>query len=248
MENATTPHSVAPAQSVVTPVPQPTQPSPKWAAVVADTLVPLPRRLMRARDILHQAGADGKKLIRDLNTPFDVGFADDAEVDLAQGNVFRLEEQCECHHNPAFPAPPKLAFVVDDAWEVTTNPKQTVSTMRGLFDLAAHLELLRDFESPIDALIGECEEIDFADGPVFRTERRDVTVTVNNKPVTFENRRDTGLEIKETAIKQKVNIQTTFVLYQVLPDDSLSPAIADDQRLILTDCDAFRCVAPDDNS
>ena len=30
--------------------------APKWAALVGDRLVPMPRRRLRARDILHQAG------------------------------------------------------------------------------------------------------------------------------------------------------------------------------------------------
>lgn len=249
MENVTTPHPIAPAHPVVAPVPKSPAASPlKWAAVVNDALFPMPRRVLRARDILHQAGAHGKKLIRDLNTPFDIAFNDDAQVDLAEGNVFRLADHCQCHPAPAFSAPAKLAFVVDDAWEVTINPLQSSSSLRGLFDLPPHVELLRDYESPVDAVIGDCEEFTFADGPVFRTERRSVTVTVNKNHVTFTHRRVTGLEVKETAIKQGVNIQTSFVLYQVLPDETLSPAIPDDRRLILTDCDAFRCVAPDDNS
>ncbi|MGC3971629.1 MAG: hypothetical protein QM775_31075 [Pirellulales bacterium] len=81
---------------------KPTKASPKWAAVVGDQLVYLPRQVLKARDILHQAGATGKKLVRDLLSPFDVGFTDDAEVDLAEGNVFRLVDDCECHHARRF--------------------------------------------------------------------------------------------------------------------------------------------------
>jgi hypothetical protein len=223
-------------------------PAAKWAAVIADMLVPLPRRKLRARDILHQANADGKKLVRDLDSPFDIAFHDDAEVDLAEGNVFRLEDDCECHHIPEFTGPPKFSFVIDDVWQITINPRQTGTTLRGLFDLPPRVDLLRDLESPNDQLIGDAEEIVFADGPVFRTERRTITILVNKNKVTFDHRRVTGLEIKETAIRQGVNIQTSFVLYQILPDESLGPQIDDDQRLVLKDCEAFRCVAPDDNS
>ena len=220
----------------------------KWAALVADQLVYLPRQIIKACDVLHQAGANGKKLVRDLLSPFDIGFTDDANIDLAQGNVFRLEDACECHHAPSFPAPPKLAFVCDDAWEVTTNQQQTSSSLRGLFDLKPNVELLRDYESPNDVEIGDAEEIDFVDGPVFRTERRSTTIMVNNKPVSFDHRRETGLGVKEAAIKQGVNIQTSFVLYRVLDDGGLSAAIPDNEKLVLKDCEAFRCVAPDDNS
>jgi len=210
--------------------------------------VPMPRRVLRARDILYQANAADQKLVRDLNSPVDIAFNEDAEVDLAAGNVFRLETNCECHHDPTFPAPAKLAFVVDDAWQVTTNPTQTSASLRGLFDLPRAVDLLRDLESPHDLAIGDHEEIHFVDGPVFRTERRGVTITVNNKPVAFDHRRVTALEVKQAAVNQHVNIQTDFVLYRVLDDDSLSPAIRDDERLVLEDCEAFRCVAADDNS
>ena len=237
--------SVTNASSTPTPA---AGPAAKWAAVITDVLVPLPRRAMRARDILHQANADGKKLVRDLDSPFDIAFHDDAEVDLAEGNVFRLEDDCECHRIPEFTGPPKFAFIIDDAWTITINPRQTGTTLRALFDLPPRIDLLRDLESPNDHMIGDAEEINFADGPVFRTERRSVTILVNKNTVTFDHRRNTGLEIKETAIKQGVNIQTSFVLYQILPDESLGPKIDDDQRLVLHECEAFRCVAPDDNS
>lgn len=98
--------------------------APKWAAVVADRMAPMPRRRLRARDILHQAGApDGAVLVRDLNSPIDVGFAPDAMVDLAEGNVFRLVHGCQADEIGARGAAPKLAFVVDDAWEVTIEPQ-----------------------------------------------------------------------------------------------------------------------------
>jgi hypothetical protein len=248
MEHVPPVHHPKLVTATVVPVATECKAPPKWAAIVADRLIPLPRRVMHARDILFQANAAGRKLVRDLDSPVDVAFDDDDEVDLAEGNVFRLETNCQCHHAPPFSAAAKFAFVVNDRWEVTINPTQTTSSMRGLFDLPANVDLLRDFESPHDELIGDCEEIRFPDGPVFRTERRDVTVSVNNKPVKFDHRRETGLGVKETAIKQKVNIQPNFVLYRVLEDDSLSPAITDEQRLILHDCEAFRCVAPDDNS
>ena len=43
------------------------QSAPKWAALVDDRLVPMPRRRLKARDILHQSGAKpGRFLIRDV--------------------------------------------------------------------------------------------------------------------------------------------------------------------------------------
>ncbi len=224
-------------------------PQAKWGAIVSDVLLPLPRRHMKARDVLFQANAPaGSKLIRDLNDPVDVAFTDDAEVDFAQGNVFRLGCECESHEHGANGAPAKLAFVVDDAWEVTTNPEQTEESLRGLFDLPDDVEFLRDFESPTDKPIDESEHVRFEDGPVFRTRRGIVTVEVNTKPVKFKKRRVTGLVVKQTAIQQGVAIQLDFVLYRELPDGGLSSAIGNDQHITLHECEKFVCVAPDDNS
>lgn len=246
MEDSITLHDAV----AIAPDPPPSVPaSPaKWAAVVDDVLVPLPRRHVPARLILDQARYPRKRLIRDYDTPFDVGFAQDAEVDLADGNVFRLSDDCTCHPNPEHTAPPKLAFIVDDAWQVTINPHQTSSSLRDLFALSPGVELLRDLDSPTDTLIEDADEIVFADGPVFRTERHDVTVRINTKPVTLDHRRVTALQLKEAAIAQHVAIETGFNLYRILADDSLSPVIANDVRLRLIECEAFRCVAPDDNS
>lgn len=224
-------------------------PQAKWAALVADELVPLPRRRLKASTILHQAGAaPGSSLVRDLNSPIDVGFLDDAEVDLADGNVFRVVEKCERHEAGARGAPAKLAFIVDDRWEVTINPKQTAETLRELLAIDLEDELLRDFESPNDQPIEDGDRLRFSDGPVFRTQRRSITVTVNNKPVRLPRRRATGEEIKKAAIAQGVAIEIGFVLYRVQPDGGLSPAIDDQQTVHVKEGTEFRCVAPDDNS
>src|SRR5690349_14817157 len=76
------------------PAPRQDGASPKWAAVVEDQLIPLPRQRLKAKDILAQAGASGT-LLRDLDQPVDVPLPPDTEVDLAQGNVFRTLPGCE---------------------------------------------------------------------------------------------------------------------------------------------------------
>jgi hypothetical protein len=221
----------------------------KWAAIVADVLIPLPRRRMKSRDILLQSQAPaGSVLIRDLNSPVDVAFPEDAEVDLGEGNVFRLGHGCETHEHGARGTPPKLAFIVNDVWKVTTDPTQTEGSLRGLFDLPCDVQVLRDRESPDDEVFSDGQEIRFADGPVFITIRGITTVKVNTKPVKFPKRSVTGLIIKETAIQQGVNIQPNFVLYKDLPGGGLGPAIANEQHVKLHECEEFTCVAPDDNS
>lgn len=222
--------------------------APKWAAVVDDTLVPLPRRQLRSRDILAQAGASGV-LFRDYNQQADVPLDPNVELDLAAGNVFRTAEACVDQPLGGHPgAPAKLALVADDTWEVTTNSRQTLESLRGLFGLPDDAEILRDYESPNDEPIPPGALVRFEDGPVFRTRLKNFVVKVNNKPVRFAKRRVTGLEIKETAIKQGVAIETGFVLYHVKPEGGLGKAIGDSEIVTLKACDEFRCVAPDDNS
>lgn len=157
----------------------------KWAAIVDDRLVPMPRRQLRVRDILHQAGATpGVVLVRDYNSPNDVGLESEAMVDLAQGNVFRTSSDCVQTSEFQCAAPPKLAFVVDDRWEVTIQPRQTGATLRGLLDVSEGVDLIRDYQSPRDESIEEHEAANFTDGPVFITrsaESKEYTIIVNGR-------------------------------------------------------------------
>ncbi|WP_020471376.1 hypothetical protein [Zavarzinella formosa] len=233
--------------SISTPPPRP-HADAKWVAVVNDTLVPLPRRLLLARDVLAQAGLRGT-LVRDYNQQTDLPLDPSVEIDLAGGNVFLTTEVCEAPVLERHPdAQPKLAFVVDDAWEMTTNPRQTLESLRGLFQILENLDVLRDLESPHDELIRRGEPIQFADGPVFRTQKTVITITVNNRSVRFSKRWVTGLEIKTTAIEQGVEVDVGCVLYPQKPGGGRGSAIADAAVVELRQCDVFKCIAPDDNS
>lgn len=221
----------------------------KWAAVVNDRPFPLPRRRLRARDILAQAGERVGMLVRDLNQPQDVPIAAEAEVDLAEGNVFRVISECESPAvDPMQHGTAKLAFFMDDAWEVTVQSNQTLESLRGLFDLPDDTEIVRDFTSLHDEQIFANSVVRFKDGPVFLSRITSIVIKVNNRPVRFTKRRVTGLEIKQTAIAQEVPIDLECVLYRVSPAGDLGPAIRDDQHVLLKKCDQFRCIAPDDNS
>ena len=158
----------------------------KWAAVLDDRLIPLPRRELAASVILQQAGAPPHAgLVRDFNSPNDVGFESESPIDLAEGNVFRTSTNCERRRQVTVDAPPKLAFVVDDRWEVTIQSVQTGQSLRGLLAVKASLTLLRDYESPIDELIEDQEQVRFAEGPVFITRPRkpdEVTIIVEGTP------------------------------------------------------------------
>lgn len=221
----------------------------KWAVVVDDRLIPMPRRVVRARDVLAQAGARSGILVRDLSQPQDIPIAADVQIDLAEGNVFRVVPSCEAQgeevlgHGPA-----KLAFVMDDAWELTLQPKQSLESLRGLFDLPDDAEVQRDYQSPRDEMIHANSVVRIEDGPVFLSRITCITIKVNNHPVRMTKRRVTGLEIKQTAIAQGVAIDLQCVLYRIMKDGDLSAAIKDDQHVLLRKCDQFRCIAPDDNS
>lgn len=142
--------------------------APKWAALIGDSLFPMPRQKLDARDILDQAGV-GRDfvLVRDHGSPNDVVFAEDALVDLAEGNVFRVIPRCEAAPQAPCTGPSKLAFVCDDEWEVTLIGKQTGHSLKRLFGLPDDAVLLRDFESPHDQPIADNATVEFRDGAVF---------------------------------------------------------------------------------
>lgn len=74
-----------------------------------------------------------------------------------------------------------------------------------------------------------------------------ITVTVNERPVTFSEHKATGLEIKQTAIKQGVAIQEDFVLFEVKGNSPLKQ-VGDCETVTLHEGQKFRATAPDDNS
>ena len=74
-----------------------------------------------------------------------------------------------------------------------------------------------------------------------------VTIEVNDHKVAMPAGPATGLEIKDAAIKQGVNIQVNFVLQVQLPNGS-NKIIGDDDKVPLTEHLAFTAIAPDDNS
>ena len=74
-----------------------------------------------------------------------------------------------------------------------------------------------------------------------------VTIEVNDQKVEMPAGPATGLEVKEAAIKQGVNIQVNFVLQVQLPNGS-SRVIGDEDKVSLTEHLAFTAIAPDDNS
>lgn len=74
-----------------------------------------------------------------------------------------------------------------------------------------------------------------------------ITVFVNEKPVTVEDKKQTGLSIKQAAIAQHVPIQLDFVL-SIERGGGKTELIGDDQKITVHDGDRFLAIPNDDNS
>ncbi|MDE0006444.1 MAG: hypothetical protein OXQ29_27455 [Rhodospirillaceae bacterium] len=74
-----------------------------------------------------------------------------------------------------------------------------------------------------------------------------VTIQVNGHKVKMSGDPATGLEIKEAAIEQGVNIQLNFVLQVQLPNGS-AKIVGDDDKVALSEYLLFTAIAADDNS
>lgn len=78
-------------------------------------------------------------------------------------------------------------------------------------------------------------------------EHREVTVLVNEQPVTLRGTVATGAAIKTAAIAQGVSIQANFVLQEEMPNGT-SKVIGDNDEVHLRAHLRFTAIAPDDNS
>lgn len=214
----------------------------KWAALVDDVVVPMPRRSVSAGLIKDQAGI-GREfvLVRDHNSPDDVVLGDHDLVDLAEGDVFYQLRSCEVLDRGHCESPPKLAFFVDDRFEVVIRPSQTGRTLSELFALAPGSQLFRDTEGPEDPSIAADEDVRFVDGPVFYSRTVDVglTITVNSRVFG-----------KSQGVKpQMTGREIAALVYPENPDNTcvweVSPAsreIGLDQAIEIEPCAAFDVV------
>lgn len=74
-----------------------------------------------------------------------------------------------------------------------------------------------------------------------------IEIEVNGHAVNMTGKTATGVQIKQAAIAQGVNIQANFVLQQELPNGS-SAIIGDGDEVKLHEHLRFTAIAPDDNS
>ena len=217
-------------------------PAPKWAALVDDEPIPMPRQVVKADVIKAQAEIPpGFVLVRDFDSPDDTVLADDEDVDLAKGNVFYRLEACEAKSHGQCQAPPKLALFVDDRPEVTINPHQTGKTIRELFGLKDDVNLFRDFESPHDQSVGLEDVAPFDKGPVFYTRRQHIqlAIIVNNKRFT-----------EAEGVKHQMTGRQIAALVSDAPDNTevfrlkkgASEPVPLNQEIHIENCDEFRVI------
>ncbi len=165
----------------------------KWAIIVNDQLFPAPMREITAKVILEQTGQPPDMvLVRDYGGNDDLVLPENQLIDLADGNVFKTSTRCGAPEHRQCKSPPKLAFVVNDSWELTLTRVQTSESLRGLFNLSQILELLRDHESPHDEVLLPNQPIRFEDGPVFISRKpneqccREMRIIVNGRERTVD--------------------------------------------------------------
>jgi hypothetical protein len=189
------------------------QAAPKWAALVNDKIVSMPRQHMAATVIRHQAGIPADHaLVRDHNSPDDPIIEDNAKLDLAHGNVFYSVPGCEAKSRPRCASEPKRAYFVDDRWELAGPATQTGRSIRDLFSLSGDVELLRDLESPTDTPVGLDDPAIFGDGPVFitRVVCNTYEIIVNSRPKTVPERFVTFEQVVQLAFPGQHGPQIEF--------------------------------------
>jgi prophage tail gpP-like protein len=75
---------------------------------------------------------------------------------------------------------------------------------------------------------------------------RSITIEVNNKPVRLEDKHVTGLEIKQAAIAQGVEIELDFILVEETKHGSRN--VGDHEEITVKKDSIFTANASDDNS
>lgn len=179
----------------------------RWNLLVNDTLIASPGRHVKASVVRFQAGLKADQaLVRDLFSPNDLLIDDDSLLDLVEGNVFVSRPVTDCRRDGGNGSHAKLAWFVDDRFEISNRPSQTGLSIRELFGLSADITLLQDYESPDDRPVEVSDSVRFEDGPVFISRSdsghgKDITIIVNLrekkvKPgtITFEKVVELGFD------------------------------------------------------
>ncbi|HEY3819948.1 MAG TPA: multiubiquitin domain-containing protein [Polyangiaceae bacterium] len=114
-------------------------------------------------------------------------------------------------------------------------------------DIKRDFALSEELEGGRTRVVGDDEKIALHDGQKFFADALDIKISVNEKPVTMHRHKANGLQIKEAAIAQGVNIKTDFVLSVEL-GERRTRAVGDTDTIELYEGQKFIAVTPDDNS
>jgi hypothetical protein len=202
----------------------------------------MPRQAVSAHLLRTQAAvAAGRFLARDHNSPHDPIIADDANLDLTEGNVFYTTAERPHRNGTGCTASPKLALLVDDRWEITLLNTQTAAAVKELFSLARESQLWRDRESPDDQPLSDQVEVRFNDGPVFvsRHTAELLTIIVNKKLFTSADGvkpEMTGREIAALVSKHPDETEVSKLV------GGQSQRIALDQKIRICNRDEFEVI------
>lgn len=144
--------------------------APRRFALINDRIITAPRLVVPVSVLRALASVPADQLlVRDHGSPNDMVLDDSATIHLNDGNVFYTRARCEATPSAACGSPAKIAFAVNDAFELSTAAELPFEAFMGLFGLDAGKQLFRDFESPNDQPIAPGSVIRFKDGPVFYT-------------------------------------------------------------------------------
>ncbi|HUA68221.1 MAG TPA: hypothetical protein VMA13_06710 [Candidatus Saccharimonadales bacterium] len=224
------------------------RPAPKRAIVVNDQPFPMPGRFVKVAAIKEQANIPKDHvLIRDHNSPHDVLMPENGTADLAEGTVFYSLPVCDVKPRSDCDAPAKRVVDVDDRWEIVVKPEQSGRSIRDLFSLPGEIELLKDFESPMDEIIRDEAVVNLAEGEVFRTRRRHdlLTIIVNKKK--FNSTQGvkpemTGLEIAALVYDKPENT----AVFRLEGEKEIPVGLT--EKIKIHECEAFKVIRKDVNA
>jgi DNA-binding Lrp family transcriptional regulator len=112
----------------------------------------------------------------------------------------------------------------------------------------SEIEVIEDIHVVVDEVDGRVVSEEVGVEIEVEEEPREVPIKVNNKPVVLPKHRMTGLEIKETAIAQGVDIKPDFILTLDARDGKPVETIENDQTVFVRDHDEFTANDGEDNS